>query len=130
MWDSPDGKKTWNSSVQSLDYEVLLVSQFTLYGTTKGNKPDFHHSMSPSIAKPFYEEFVTTVKKMYKSDKVQSGIFGAMMKVDLSNDGPVTFNLERTIQDDNNEAKDKKTTAPAPAPAAVPEPQVESKTEN
>lgn len=95
-----DETKTWNTSVQSNDYEVLLVSQFTLYGTTKGNKPDFHHAMTPTLAKPFYEDFVQTVKKMHKPTKVQSGIFGAMMTVDLSNDGPVTFFLERRAEEE------------------------------
>ncbi len=76
------------------------MSQFTLYGITKGNKPDFHYAMTPSAARPFYDEFVKLVKKAHKADKVQSGIFGAMMTVDLSNDGPVTFILERNAEEE------------------------------
>nr|XP_016461321.1 PREDICTED: D-tyrosyl-tRNA(Tyr) deacylase 1-like isoform X2 [Nicotiana tabacum] len=72
----------------------LQVSQFTLYGILKGNKPDFHVAMPPEKAKPFYASLVEKFQKAYKQDAVKDGIFGAMMKVNLVNDGPVTMHLD------------------------------------
>ncbi|KAM7500736.1 hypothetical protein LguiA_025150 [Lonicera macranthoides] len=86
--------RTWDQNVMQRDYEVLLVSQFTLYGILKGNKPDFHIAMSPDRAKPFYTSLVERFQKAYRSDAVKDGIFGAMMKVNLVNDGPVTMQLD------------------------------------
>ncbi|XP_021865100.2 uncharacterized protein [Spinacia oleracea] len=86
--------KAWDQSVMQKNYEVLLVSQFTLYGTLKGNKPDFHVAMPPQKAKPFYESVVENFRKGYNPDLIKDGIFGAMMKVNLVNDGPVTLQLE------------------------------------
>ncbi|XP_074272323.1 uncharacterized protein LOC141596144 [Silene latifolia] len=86
--------KSWDQSVMQRNYEVLLVSQFTLYGILKGNKPDFHVAMPPLSAKPFYESLVEKFRKSYKADMIKDGIFGAMMKVNLVNDGPVTMQLE------------------------------------
>ncbi|XP_021726582.1 D-tyrosyl-tRNA(Tyr) deacylase-like [Chenopodium quinoa] len=86
--------KAWDQSVMQKNYEVLLVSQFTLYGTLKGNKPDFHVAMPPQRAKPFYETVVENFRKSYNPDSIKDGIFGAMMKVNLVNDGPVTLQLE------------------------------------
>ncbi|GAA0175303.1 esterase [Lithospermum erythrorhizon] len=74
--------------------EVLLVSQFTLYGVLKGNKPDFHVAMASDKAKPFYTSIVEKFRKAYKPEAVKDGIFGAMMNVNLVNDGPVTLHLE------------------------------------
>jgi D-tyrosyl-tRNA(Tyr) deacylase len=78
-------------NVKDLDYEVLLVSQFTLFSKFKGNKLDFHRAMSPDSSRPFFDEFVKSVQSAYKADKVKSGAFGEMMLVDLQNDGPVTI---------------------------------------
>eukprot|EP00268_Persea_americana_P047993 TRINITY_DN5036_c0_g1_i4.p1 TRINITY_DN5036_c0_g1~~TRINITY_DN5036_c0_g1_i4.p1 ORF type:complete len:113 (+),score=23.39 TRINITY_DN5036_c0_g1_i4:499-837(+) len=86
--------KTWDQSVMQRKFEVLLVSQFTLYGFLKGNKPDFHVAMSPQDAKPFYESLVQKFKKTYNPDAIKDGLFGAMMKVHLVNDGPVTMQLD------------------------------------
>ncbi|KAL8460576.1 hypothetical protein ACS0TY_032195 [Phlomoides rotata] len=86
--------KTWDQSVMQKNYEVLLVSQFTLYGVLKGNKPDFHVAMPPDSAKPFYASLVEKFQKAYKIDAVKDGIFGAKMKVNLVNDGPVTMQLD------------------------------------
>ncbi|KAG0568622.1 hypothetical protein KC19_6G034000 [Ceratodon purpureus] len=86
--------KPWDQNVMQKNYEVLLVSQFTLYGVLKGNKPDFHVAMPPQLAKPFYESLVQRVRKAYKPDAVKDGVFGAMMQVHLVNDGPVTMNLD------------------------------------
>lgn len=73
--------------------EVLLVSQFTLHGCLKGNKPDFHKSMGGEDAEAFFNEFVRKVQANYDPGKVATGSFGAMMHVGLVNDGPVTINL-------------------------------------
>ncbi|XP_074332532.1 uncharacterized protein LOC141670536 isoform X2 [Apium graveolens] len=86
--------KSWDRNVMQMNYEVLLVSQFTLYGILKGNKPDFHLAMSPGRAKPFYNSVVERFGKAYRTDAVKDGIFGAMMKVNLVNDGPVTMHLD------------------------------------
>ncbi|PIA31317.1 hypothetical protein AQUCO_05100093v1 [Aquilegia coerulea] len=86
--------KAWDQNVMQRDYGVLLVSQFTLYGILKGNKPDFHVAMPPQKAKPFYESLVEKFRKSYKSDAVKDGVFAAMMKVNLVNDGPVTMQLD------------------------------------
>ncbi|XP_078429103.1 D-Tyr-tRNA(Tyr) deacylase family protein [Wolffia australiana] len=92
----PDDKtgKPWNQSVMQRNYGVLLVSQFTLYGILKGNRPDFHVAMPPPQAKDFYEKLVEKFRQSYSSGAVKDGIFGAMMKVNLSNDGPVTMQLD------------------------------------
>ncbi|XWS15804.1 hypothetical protein CRYUN_Cryun34aG0033100 [Craigia yunnanensis] len=86
--------KGWDQNVMQRNYGVLLVSQFTLYGFLKGNKPDFHVAMPPQKAKPFYESLVDKFRKVYKPDAIKDGIFGAMMKVSLVNDGPVTMQLD------------------------------------
>ncbi|KAJ4818236.1 D-tyrosyl-tRNA(Tyr) deacylase [Rhynchospora pubera] len=94
LFPNEETGKAWDQSVVQRDYEVLLVSQFTLYGVLKGNKPDFHVAMPPQIAKPFYASLVEKLQKAYSSDAVKDGIFGAMMKVNLVNDGPVTMQLD------------------------------------
>ncbi|KAL1834130.1 uncharacterized protein LOC108212658 [Daucus carota subsp. sativus] len=98
--------KSWDRNVMQLNYEVLLVSQFTLYGIMKGNKPDFHVAMSPDRARPFYNSVVERFGKAYRTDAVKDGIFGAMMKVNLVNDGPVTMHLDssQSPKNGNNEA--------------------------
>nr|POF02945.1 d-tyrosyl-trna(tyr) deacylase [Quercus suber] len=86
--------KGWDHNVMQKNYEVLLVSQFTLYGILKGNKPDFHVAMPPQTAKPFYASLVERFQKSYKPDAIKDGVFGAMMQVNLVNDGPVTMQLD------------------------------------
>ncbi|KAK3431300.1 hypothetical protein EUGRSUZ_E03165 [Eucalyptus grandis] len=73
----------WDQNVMQKNYGVLLVSQFTLYGILKGNKPDFHVAMPPQKAKPFYESLVERFRKTYSPDAVKDGIFGAMMKLTM-----------------------------------------------
>ena len=73
---------------------VLVVSQFTLYGNTdKGKRPSFIDAARPEEAIPLYERFLTGLRE--RGLKVESGEFGAMMEVELVNDGPVTLWLER-----------------------------------
>nr|DAD21122.1 TPA_asm: hypothetical protein HUJ06_022585 [Nelumbo nucifera] len=86
--------KAWDQNVMQRNYGVLLVSQFTLYGILKGNKPDFHVAMPPERAKPFYASLVERFRKAYNPESVKDGVFGAMMKVNLINDGPVTMQLD------------------------------------
>ncbi|KAE7995787.1 hypothetical protein FH972_000555 [Carpinus fangiana] len=86
--------KGWDQNVMQRNYEVLLVSQFTLYGFLKGNKPDFHVAMPPQTAKPFYASLVERFRKSYDPAAIKDGVFGAMMKVNLVNDGPVTMQLD------------------------------------
>ncbi|KAL6627087.1 hypothetical protein ACP70R_030813 [Stipagrostis hirtigluma subsp. patula] len=86
--------KAWDQSVMQRNFEVLLVSQFTLYGILKGNKPDFHVAMPPAKAKPFYASLVEKFQKSYSTGAVKDGVFGAMMKVSLVNDGPVTMQVD------------------------------------
>ena len=90
-------EKTWAMNVKQLSYDVLLVSQFTLYATAKrGNKPDFHEAMPPTDARDTYAGFVEMVRNAYGQGlehKVKDGAFGEMMQVELVNDGPVTIEL-------------------------------------
>lgn len=91
FFDDDQGKMGWN--VTQANGGILLVSQFTLMAQTqKGLRPDFGPAMPPAEAKAMYEQLVDYTKAQFPA--VQTGIFGADMKVHLINDGPVTFNLE------------------------------------
>ena len=83
-----------NLSIKDINGELLIISQFTLYAETKksGNRPSFTESAKPDIAIPLYEYFVEECKKQIPI--VQTGIFGADMKVSLINDGPVTIIMD------------------------------------
>ena len=84
--------------VKQKNYSILLVSQFTLYGTlSKKNQPDYKLSMKAIPAEILYNQFLTMVKENYKEDKVKDGVFGAMMDVELVNDGPVTIIIESDV---------------------------------
>eukprot|EP01126_Amoeba_proteus_P007851 TRINITY_DN12861_c0_g1_i2.p1 TRINITY_DN12861_c0_g1~~TRINITY_DN12861_c0_g1_i2.p1 ORF type:complete len:158 (-),score=21.68 TRINITY_DN12861_c0_g1_i2:145-618(-) len=89
LW--PHEQRAWAKSCKDLGYEILIVSQFTLYAEYKGNKPDYHNAMATQEALAFYNAFVQQVKTLYDANKVQEGTFGAMMEVSLINDGPVTM---------------------------------------
>eukprot|EP00475_Leptophrys_vorax_P015180 TRINITY_DN21540_c0_g1_i2.p1 TRINITY_DN21540_c0_g1~~TRINITY_DN21540_c0_g1_i2.p1 ORF type:complete len:148 (-),score=5.33 TRINITY_DN21540_c0_g1_i2:47-427(-) len=102
MWPNEKSGRAWDQSVSQRGYEVLLVSQFTLYGQPKGNKLDFHVAMPPQQARPFYEAFVERVRRAYKGDKVKDGVFGAMMDVHLVNSGPVTLFIDSRKQSTGN----------------------------
>jgi len=94
LWpDDVEGQ--WKRNVREIHGEVLCVSQFTLYASTrKGNKPDFHGAAKPEIAKDLYEHFFSTIKQSYDPDRVKDGVFQAMMQVSLVNDGPVTLQMD------------------------------------
>ncbi len=88
-----DGKM--NRSVADIGGAVLVVSQFTLYGDCrKGRRPSFVGAAPPEIAEPLYEAFLNAVKAL--GVPTAAGRFGAMMQVELVNDGPVTLILETT----------------------------------
>lgn len=89
-----DENDKMNLSIQAVNGELLIVSQFTLYGDCKrsGNRPSFSDAAKPDIAIPLYEYFINECKKQIPV--VQTGIFGASMKVRLLNDGPVTIILD------------------------------------
>eukprot|EP00117_Sycon_ciliatum_P048181 scpid78088/ scgid34329/ D-tyrosyl-tRNA(Tyr) deacylase 1 len=87
----------WCKSVSDLNLEILCVSQFTLYGVLKGNKPDFHNALTHEKSKVFYEQFVSELRKAYKPELVKDGVFGADMQVRIQNDGPVTLMIEPSL---------------------------------
>ena len=91
----PDDEGKMNLSLEDIGGDLLVVSQFTLYGDTrKGRRPSFVNAADPSIAIPLYERFVTELRARC-TGSVETGEFGAAMEVDLVNDGPVTLVLER-----------------------------------
>eukprot|EP01116_Phalansterium_solitarium_P007743 TRINITY_DN20614_c0_g1_i1.p1 TRINITY_DN20614_c0_g1~~TRINITY_DN20614_c0_g1_i1.p1 ORF type:complete len:153 (-),score=29.72 TRINITY_DN20614_c0_g1_i1:95-553(-) len=94
LWENEESGKAWDRSVVDRKFELLIVSQFTLHAVMKGNKPDFHLSMKADQSKAFYEKFLARVRSAYEPAKVQEGEFGAMMTVDLANDGPVSIWLD------------------------------------
>lgn len=90
-----DKNQKMNMSVQDIKGEVLVVSQFTLVGdTSRGNRPGFETAAAPQDANALYEYFSDQLRNVYNLP-VQNGIFQADMQVELLNDGPVTFMLEK-----------------------------------
>ncbi len=91
----PDENAKMNLSIKDIFGEILSVSQFTLYADMKdGNRPSFSNCLEPASAKRLYEEFLFLLEKS-TGIRVKDGVFGAMMEVLLTNDGPVTILLER-----------------------------------
>ena len=91
----PDAEGRMNLSVHDAGLEVLVVSQFTLYGdTSKGNRPSFVQAAAPEHAEPLYNSFCETLST-FIGKPVATGRFGAMMQVHLINDGPVTLHVEK-----------------------------------
>jgi D-tyrosyl-tRNA(Tyr) deacylase len=90
----PDDDDKMNRSIADVGGAALVVSQFTLYGdAVKGRRPSFIDAARPDIAVPLYERFVALLRD--RGLPVETGEFGAMMQVELINDGPVTLWLER-----------------------------------
>jgi D-aminoacyl-tRNA deacylase len=89
-----DHASVMNLSVADVAGEVLVVSQFTLHASTKkGNRPSYIKAAKPELAIPLYEKFVVHLQEHIKK-KIQTGEFGAMMKIGLVNDGPVTILID------------------------------------
>jgi D-tyrosyl-tRNA(Tyr) deacylase len=89
-----DENSVMNISVKDINGEILLVSQFTLHASTKkGNRPSYIRASKPEIAIPLYEQMIMQLEKD-AGKKIQTGIFGADMKVKLLNDGPVTIIID------------------------------------
>lgn len=92
VFDDENG--VMNRSVMDVDGEVLVVSQFTLYASTKkGNRPSYINAAPPEAAVPLYEAFVESMSTAI-GKRVPTGVFGADMKVSLLNDGPVTIMID------------------------------------
>lgn len=81
-----------NKSIKDIGAKLLLVPQFTLYASTKKNRPSFHKALSPDVATRLFDYFVS---KCSEEVDVETGDFGAYMEVDLLNNGPVTILLEK-----------------------------------
>ncbi|OOV17162.1 D-aminoacyl-tRNA deacylase [Flavobacterium sp. LM4] len=89
-----DENGVMNCSVQDIDGDIIVVSQFTLHASTKkGNRPSYIKASKPEFAIPMYENFVRCLENEFQK-KIQTGIFGADMKVSLINDGPVTILID------------------------------------
>ncbi len=89
-----DENDIMNLSVKDIDGDIIVVSQFTLHALTKkGNRPSYIKASKPEIAVPLYEQFVSQIEQDL-GKKVQTGVFGADMKVQLLNDGPVTIVID------------------------------------
>ena len=89
-----------NLSIQDKRGEILIISQFTLYGDCKkGNRPSYSQSASAEKARELYEYFIKTIKTKY-STKVECGEFQADMLVDIRNDGPVTLIVESKVKNE------------------------------
>jgi D-aminoacyl-tRNA deacylase len=91
-----DGEGKMNLALADVGGALLVVSQFTLYGDArKGRRPSFTDAAPPEVAIPLYERFVALLRHKGGSIPVETGEFGAMMEVELVNDGPVTLILEK-----------------------------------
>lgn len=97
IFDDENG--VMNLSVKDVDGDILLISQFTLHAATKkGNRPSYIKASKPDFAVPMYEKMIAQLEKDL-GKKIQTGIFGADMKVELLNDGPVTIVIDTKNKD-------------------------------
>jgi D-tyrosyl-tRNA(Tyr) deacylase len=89
-----DNKNKMNLSIKDINGEVLAISQFTLHAKVKkGNRPSFMNSANPELAQSYYTKFIDGISKDLETE-VKAGVFGADMKVSLTNDGPVTIIID------------------------------------
>lgn len=97
VFDDPNG--VMNLSVQETHGDILLVSQFTLFASTrKGNRPSYSRSAPPDLAVPLYGKFITRLEQAL-GKPIQTGEFGAQMLVSLTNDGPVTILIDSKLRE-------------------------------
>lgn len=97
-----DANGVMNLSALDTNAEMLIISQFTLYAQTrKGNRPSYIQAAKPDIAVPLYEKFCSSVSQRLGKE-VKTGIFGADMKVELINDGPVTIWIDSDERSKNH----------------------------
>lgn len=95
-----EGEKYFEKSVSDTTKQVLLISQFTLYGDCKkGRRPDFINAAKAEVAEPLYDKLANKLKTLGLD--VQTGVFRAMMKVSLTNEGPVTIILDSNLTNQN-----------------------------
>lgn len=93
-----DAQGVMNLSVQDIQGEVMVISQFTLHASTrKGNRPSYINAAKPDIAIPLYEKFLKEMAWQSKC-RVAAGVFGAMMNIALTNDGPVTIIIDSRLR--------------------------------
>ncbi len=91
----PDNNGKMNESILSINGEILIVSQFTLYGDIrKGRRPSYDMAEGSDTAIKIYNGFIEKIKQKYDFSKIFTGVFGAMMDIDLVNSGPVTILLD------------------------------------
>lgn len=89
-----DSDETLNFSVKNIKGEIIVVSQFTLQASTrKGNRPSYIKAAKPAIAVPLYQKFIEQMEIDFEK-KIQTGVFGANMKIELINSGPVTIVID------------------------------------
>jgi D-aminoacyl-tRNA deacylase len=117
LWSNANDRP-WKQSVKQKQYQCLLVSQFTLYGTVsnKACQPDYKLAMKSEPARALYEQFVQMVRSNYGGNdahQVQDGVFGVMMDVALVNDGPVTLVLDSRALSNNQSDSDAATSEEA-----------------
>ncbi len=94
-----DDAGVMNKSLPEVDGDILLISQFTLHASTKkGNRPSYIKASKPDLAIPMYEKMIKQLET-YLNKKIQTGVFGADMKVSLLNDGPVTIIIDSKNKD-------------------------------
>jgi len=90
----PDEHNRMNHSIEDVEGDILVISQFTLYADTrKGNRPSFVRAGDPELAEALYEEYVAALRRDLGEARVQTGRFGASMEVEIINNGPVTIEL-------------------------------------
>jgi D-tyrosyl-tRNA(Tyr) deacylase len=90
----PDTEERMNLSIQDIEGEILIISQFTLCADTKkGNRPGFANAAPPEIAQKLYNVYVDAIRLELGDSRVSTGVFRAMMSVEIINDGPVTIEL-------------------------------------
>lgn len=93
IFPAEDGKSSFHQTVEEISKEVLVVSQFTLYGYVwNGRRPEFFEAAEPVLASTLYENFNSELYRL--GAKVKTGVFGAMMEVELCNSGPASFYID------------------------------------